>query len=1374
MISRRVGLAMGLASLFVGGLAPVVLSQNASSQIFLTAPSYSSGAAVPYHVEVGDFNGDGVADLVVANECVDDNCAVGAITVLLGKGDGTFQAAQSYSLPGRDAASVTIADFNRDGKLDLAVANQCTDNACTNGSVTLLLGNGDGTFKLGQTYISSGSYSSSITIGDFNRDGKIDLAVSSQCADNTCTSGSVTVFLGNGDGTFQKTQTYVPGGGKAFWVTAGDFNGDANTDLALATDCTQDGCAFGTVSVLLGNGDGTFQVAQTFVTGAGLATRSVTIADFNGDGKADLAVHNLCASNGNCSTGSVSVLLGNGDGTFQTAKTYSTSGTATAALTTADFNGDGKPDLVVADECGNNDGAYGNCDSATVAVLLGNGDGTFHAAQSYTFGGSQTHALTVGDFTGSGKIDLAVTSACVDNTCKEVNGIISILLGNGDGTFKAALAYSTTGLHDYSVAQGDLNNDGKTDLVVANQCSDGTCTGGSLTVLLGNGDGTFQVTGTYASGGVNSYSVTLGDLNGDGYADLAVANQCTDSSCTGGSVSVLLGNGDGTFQTARTYTSTGMNDYSVTVGDFNGDGRLDLAVTNECADSNCLNGSVSVLLGNGDGTFQAAQSYATGGINSYSVTAVDLNGDGKVDLAVADQCATSNCASGSVSVLLGNGDGTFQAPGSYSSRGVKAYSITAADFNGDGKPDLAVANQCADSTCTSGNISVLLGNGDGTFQTAQTYASGGVKVSAVLSGDFNGDGKTDLFAPNQPNSGLLLGNGDGTFQSVSVYNSGAKSAIPGDFSRHGRLDVALVSGDGVTILLNFAEIASTVTISSSTNPSRINQSVTFTATVTSRSGGIPTGTVTFKDGSTAIGSAGVSGNTASISVSTLTLGTHSITAVYSGDASLAGSSSGAVAQVVNKQTTASTVSSSANPAIVGSPVTFSVTVSPQLSGAPTGTVTMKKNAGTLATLSLNAGQTSFTTSSLGIGSSSITAVYGGDSNFSSSTSPVLTQVVSKSFTSASVTSSQNPSNVGQSVTFVATVTSGSGAPPDGEIVAFKNGSTTMGTGALSGGNTFFTTSSLLAGSHSITAVYVGDATYATSTSPAFTQTIGKYSTASTLASSANPSNSGQSVTFTATISSSSGTSPDGEVVTFKDGSTTLGTGSLTGGTATFTTSSLAAGTRSITATYSGDTKFAPSTSPKFTETVNRYSTAATVTSSGSPSTFGQSVTFTSTVSSPSGQTISGTVTFKSGGTTLATQTFTGTNTLTISTLPVGTHAITVVYNGDATNAPSTSPAVSQVVTKATTSTNLVSSVNPSTAGQAVIFTATVFSSTTGIPTGTVTFKSGTAVLGTVSLSSGSASLTTSSLASGSHSITATYNGSGSFTTSSTTLTQVVN
>ncbi len=311
---------------------------------------------------------------------------------------------------------------------------------------------------------------------------------------------------------------------------------------------------------------------------------------------------------------------------------------------------------------------------------------------------------------------------------------------------------------------------------------------------------------------------------------------------------------------------------------------------------------------------------------------------------------------------------------------------------------------------------------------------------------------------------------------------------------------------------------------------------------------------------------------------------------------------------------------------------------------------------TLGTGTLDgSGVATFSTSSLALSSHSITAVYGGDTNFTTSTSSAVTQTVDQDGTSSTVSSSVNPSVFGQSVTFTATVTAnapGAGTPTG--TVTFDDGATTLGTGTLDGsGVATFSTSSLALNSHSITAVYGGDTNFTTSTSSALSQTVDQDGTSSAVSSSANPSVFGQSVTFTATVTANApGAGTPTGTVTFDDGATTLGTGTLDGsGVATFSTSALALNSHSITAVYGGDTNFTTSTSTAASQTVDQDGTGSTVSSSANPSVFGQSVTFTATVTAslPGSGTPTGTVTFDDGMTTLGTGTLDGSGVATFST-----------------------------------------------------------------------------------------------------------------------------
>jgi hypothetical protein len=350
----------------------------------------------------------------------------------------------------------------------------------------------------------AGAYAGAMAQGDFNGDGRLDLAVS-----NGGPSPSVSVRLGQGDGTFQAAQSVGAVGRGPFAVAVGDFNGDAKPDLATANYYDDN------VTVLLGNGDGTFQPPSSF--GVGVNPSALAAGDFNGDGKLDLVVV------GDGSGVTVSVLLGNGDGTFQVAQTVAT-GDFAGAVAVGDFNGDGKLDLAVPQ----------NSTSAPVWVLLGNGDGTFQVAQTVAVGDTPG-AVVVGDFNGDGKPDLAVVT-CDCHYPDPPRAMVAVLLGQGDGTFQAPLSFAAGGLSSGSrVAVGDFDGDGVPDLAVSNGDS-GANLGPStdtVSVLLGQGDGTFQ-TPLALGTGKDPTSVTTGDFDGDGTLDLAVLNY------TSGTVSVLL------------------------------------------------------------------------------------------------------------------------------------------------------------------------------------------------------------------------------------------------------------------------------------------------------------------------------------------------------------------------------------------------------------------------------------------------------------------------------------------------------------------------------------------------------------------------------------------------------------------------------------------------------------------------------------------------------------------------------------------------------------------------------------------------------------------------------------------------------------------
>jgi hypothetical protein len=498
------------------------------------------------------------------------------------------------------------------------------------------------------------------------------------------------------------------------------------------------------------------------------------------------------------------------------------------------------------------------------------------------------------------------------------------------------------------------------------------------------------------------------------------------------------------------------------------------------------------------------------------------------------------------------------------------------------------------------------------------------------------------------------------------------------------------ASDAVGETVNQAD--STTSLVSSANPSSPGQSISFTATVSAVAPGTgtPSGTIQFSIDGSPFGSAValVGGVAESASISTLSGGSHTVTAAYSGDPDFVASTASDFTQVVQVGLpTTTTLTVTINPSVYGQAVTFTATVAGSGGGKPTGTVEFMDSSTVLATATLSStGRATYRTNALVAGSHAITAVYSGDTKFADSTSPVLTQTINPANTTTTVTSGKNPSVFGQSVTFTAVVKAqapGSGTSTG--TVTFYDGSTALATSPLNiNDHATLTISALSVGTHSITAVYSGDPNFTTSTSKALTQTVNQAKSKANITSSANPSVSSQSVTFTAKITAvapGSGT-PTG-TVTFMDGATAIGTGTLDEtGTATFTTSSLSVGTHAIAAVYSGDVDFLASTSNVVSERVNQAKTATGVVSSLNPSAHGMPVTFTATVSilAPGSGMPTGTVTFKEGNSVLATVALAGGSaSFTTRALAIGTHSIRALYSGDVNFAGSTSAVLSQVV-----------------------------------------------------------------------------------------------
>lgn len=577
--------------------------------------------APPKNVALGDFNGDGKLDLAVRTEQT--------VVIALGNGDGTFAPPASYPLGFTQSISTTaiiVADANGDARPDVVTLG-------SNRAVSTLIANANGTLQPAVTS-SSYYYAGTVAAADFDGDGILDLVPPDP--------SGLYLMHGNGDGTFRVGSSFEFFGASS--AAAADVNGDGHADVIASA-----GSAMPEVRVYLGAGNGTFQAPQVY----GVVSYGIRflLADFDGDGHRDLVV----AQQRNPATGFLTILSGAPAGTF-VGEHYV--GDAPGAVRrhfppiAGDFNGDGRPDLVAL-----------NTSTGTWAAQLMAANGTVTEAASFTDSGTSYAAA---DFNHDGKMDLLFGA----------NGSAQCVRGNGDGTFQTPTS-SVFGGSSYLIA-ADFNHDGNPDVAGV------TFTPSSVHVGLGKGDGTFLADQAFTVADYPQY-LQAADLNADGNIDLVTVNRNVQGSVPVGNLSVLLGNGDGTFQTART-VSVGGEPTTVVAADFNGDGNLDLAVGN----IGTATPQISLLKGHGDGSFDPEVMIGAGTQSAVWLRAADIDGDGHIDLLSIYN---------SVTVLRGVGDGTFRAPLLYP--GGAASNAAVADFDLDGRLDLMLG---ADDLSTNGAV----------------------------------------------------------------------------------------------------------------------------------------------------------------------------------------------------------------------------------------------------------------------------------------------------------------------------------------------------------------------------------------------------------------------------------------------------------------------------------------------------------------------------------------------------------------------------------------------------------------------------------------------------------------------------------------------
>ena len=881
-----------------------------------------------------------------------------------------------------------------------------------------------------------------------------------------------------------------------------------------------------------------------------------------------------------------------------------------------------------------------------------------------------------------------------------------------DGTAVYQVSSLAAGTHNFSVAYS-----GDTSTLPGNVAS--------LSQVVDKWASTTTLGSTNASttlGSPASFTITVTPTSSVSPMGTVVL---TDGSTTLATLS-LDGAGSASFSTS----SLAVGSHTIHAS-FSGD------ATNSASDSATLQQTINQI--DTATTLTSSANPSNGGALIHLTTKVVLNSSNQVTGALTGTVTLRDGAA-----MLGSGplaaDGSFTFDTSALS--VATHSIVAT-FNGN-------ANYATSSSAALNQQVILAATSVQLTSSASSIVTGNsILLTAVVAGDGSiPTGRVAFF-----DGGVSLG-------SAMLNSAGQASLKPGTLSAGNHILTASYNGDNsdsastsaaITEMVQQATTA--ITLTSSSNPSIAGTSLTFVATLTSN-GSIPSGSIVFRDGSAVVGNA-VIGSTgvAQFALSTLSPQFHTLTAYFAGDENHLASTSAAVTQVVQLATSTVTISSSQNPGVLGSPITFTAHVN-GTGVAPTGTVSFLDGSTTLASIPLSGGVARFSSSQFTIGSHLITLTYAGDATHSPGSPVTLVEQIQQS-TSTTILSNNSPAIVGAPVTFTATVTGASGTVAGG-VVAFYDGASLLGSSPLNSiGVATYQSTLLSAGTHLILATYKGDQDDQASTSAALSQAINTADTTVTLTSSLNPSVVGKSVTFSVGVVSRG--QPANGLVTFLDGSLVLGSAKVNSGTANLTVASLAAGLHAIIAQYGGDAATQVSTSSVLLQ-VAQQNTAVVLTPNMNPILTAQSVTLSATVSNGSSPT--GTLTFSDGVITLGTArvSSTGSAAITVPSLSAGTHSLSVSYSGDSYNLPSSSNNVSEVVQLRPSTTSMTASSQGYLDGQQVTLIAVVHYTGPVVPTGTVTFTAAGQVLGTASVSAASAATLTLDPTASRYDVIATYSG----------------